>query len=190
MAVVASHSVPEPEGAVALLDPSSGSPGWQTGGAGVTVTLGQPPINQCPWFCVCVAGQSPCCPRLVPGEAHIKGLLPQSCSAQTMAMGKLLLWVGECGGSQPPSVTGSSGIRLHQLVISLVPRISGNSGAWVSRGGAGHGDRLGAQGGMIRAVVFNPGCTLNTLALASPFHQSFCGEDITTLKFAAGLENQ
>ena len=64
---------------------------------------GQLPINH--WFCVCVAGLSRCCPKVVPGESHIKELQPQACSCQTTEMGKLLLWVGECGGSQPLNVS-------------------------------------------------------------------------------------
>ena len=73
--MVDTHSVPVAEGVVALLDLRAiALLGGRTGDAGVTVTLGQLPINHCPWFCVCLAGLSQCCPRVIPGEVHIKGL--------------------------------------------------------------------------------------------------------------------
>ena len=55
-------SVPVSEGVVALLDLRAMAPlGGRTEDAGVTVTLGRPCINHCPWFCVCVAGLSHSC---------------------------------------------------------------------------------------------------------------------------------
>lgn len=69
------RSVPVSEGVVALLDRRAiALLDGRTGDAGVTVTLGQLPINHCSWFCVCLAGLSQCCPRVIPGEEHIKGL--------------------------------------------------------------------------------------------------------------------
>ena len=75
--VTDTSSVPVSEGVVALLDlRAMALLGGRTEDAGVTVTLEQPCINHCPWFCVCVAGLSQCCPTVVPGESHIKGLQP------------------------------------------------------------------------------------------------------------------
>ena len=62
--VTDTSSVPVSEGVVALLDlRAMALLGGRTEDAGVTVTLGQPCINHCPWFCVCVWLD---CPSAVP----------------------------------------------------------------------------------------------------------------------------